>query len=269
MPIIGKGTMNRGAGDTSPSSWRNPNSMIRNTIKPKSGEFALIKFISDRDEGDISRFHREQGVGPSGKTFTEYIYCVKKNVNEEGQVVQGECEKCAGSDPSTRRTSPRYGYWAFCYAVFHVSQNPGLGKYDDAQEWEPYDVGKKRMWRELVMKPQLLDISFTTWEQLDQKAARYGTLTEQVFEFSNITAQGKTSYILEPADMDVPSVDSEIERVSSTLPDLELVVAKQVVEFEFPMVSLPEEGSRDAEAFEAAVDAPKGKSTRRKAGAAK
>ena len=68
--------------------------------------------------------------------------------------------------------------------------------------------------------------------------------------------------------MDVPEVDVEIERVSSTLPDLELVVAKQIVEWEFAVVSLPEEGSRDAEAFSASVDAP-AKPARRKASAAK
>lgn len=253
MPIIGN--MANTQESESNSGWKNPNSILRNTIRVRAGEFALMKFISDRDEGSKDRFHRVDKLSPSGKQFSEYIYCVQANKNDKGQIVPGTCEFCVSADKLAQRTSPRYGYWAFCYAVFHAAQNPNIGKYDDAVEWEYFTVGQRQMFRELVMKPQFLVLSHTTWEQLDQKATRYGTLTDVPYEYSNIKAQGKTSYIIERSELDVPDVDEEIAVATSALPSIEQVCAGQVTEFEFVTVGKAEENgpAKDVAAFDAAV----------------
>ena len=253
MPIIGN--MSATQESESNSAWKNPNSILRNTIRVRPGEFALLKFISDRDEGSKDRFHRVDKLSPSGKQFSEYIYCSVANKNDKGQIVPGACEFCSSADKNLQRTSPRYGYWVFCYGIFHVAQNPNIGRYEDAVEWEYYTVGKNQMYRELLMKPQFLILSHTTWEQLDQKALRYGSLKGIPFEYTCLNANGKTTYMVEKSELDIPDVDEEILVASSTQPDLEKVCAGLVDQFEFVTVGKSEESgpTKDEAAFDAAI----------------
>lgn len=241
MPLIKNIDDERASSSNADSPWKNPNSIVRNTLRVRNGEFALIKFISDRSDGDVSRFHPIPGTSPAGKSFTEYKYCVKRNVDiDRRQIVTGTCEYCASADGNISRTSPRYAYWVFTYAVFHPTQNPSLGKYEDAKEWPLFTVGRNRMFREDIMKPQLLGFSYTTFEMLDQKAKRVGTLLDGAWEYSRVDANQRTTYLFEQTNLPLPPIDdADLEMSSSNVPEIELVAAGAVDEWEFTIVSLP------------------------------
>lgn len=240
--------------------WRNPNLILRNTIRVKSSEFALFKFVNDLLEGDKSKFHPIKKLNEiNGKQFTDYVYCSVGNIvgvdDNKQQIVPGKCEYCLSADPEFTRTSPRYGYWVFCYYIFHATQNPNLGRYDDAQEYESYTLGQRKMFRETIMKPQLLVISHPTFEQLDAKSARFGTILNTLYEYSSISANGKINYQVERSDLEVPDIDDEIAASTRNLPELDQVRADLIKEFEFQTVNLPGDDtlSKDEIAFAAAV----------------
>lgn len=238
-----------------PSGFANPKSVERNSVRvAKSGEFTLIKFINDLEDGDKSRFHRINDVTSSGKTFTKYIYCLRVNRNEKGQIVKGNCETCLSPDVNLKRTSPRYSYWVFNYANFHRSQNPRLEQTQEAESWEPFTIGKQVFFREMVMRPQLLTLSHTVWERLAAIAARVGSLLSDPYEYSRQSANERTQYYIEKSTLAIPDVDASIVEVAKSLPNLEAVAAGQIMEVNFPTIPLPSSVARDEQAFQRMVE---------------
>jgi hypothetical protein len=257
MPIIKKNTVSRSSGGDSP--WRNPNSIQRNTLRLRyPNEFAHFIFVSELDEGDLSKQHRIPGVSANGKQFNEYRYCPKENVNETGQIVAGECEFHLAEDATLRRTSNRYSYWVFVYDIYHTQQNPYLGEYEDAVEWELVPVGKSKMYKETVMKPQFLTFSYMLYEPLVAKIARLGTVLENDWEYNRVVMEGQTSYTVEKSDLSPVDVNpKEYKAMIKQLPDLELVVAGIVDEVEFVPLGVPnssQKSAKDDTAFKNAVD---------------
>lgn len=241
------------------TGFANPKSIERNAVRvQQSGEFTLLKFISDLDDGDKSRFHRVNDVTGGGKTFTKNIYCLRTNRNEWGQVVKGNCELCQSPDLVLRKTSPRYAYWVFNYSNFHRGQNPRLEQSENAEMWEQFTVGKQVLFRQLVMKPQILNLSHTVWERLAAVAARVGSLLPDAYEYSRQSANERTQYYIERSTLPIPPVEESILALVKTLPDLEQIVAGNIKELDLPTISLPSATARDEDAFSRMVgpDAP-------------
>lgn len=232
MSIISKGlykTSNTG-GD---SEFKNPKSIWRNTVRIKDGEYALIKFISDLDDGDVSRFHSVR-VQNRGDVFTNYVYCPEQNLNEFGRIIDDQCPHCASTDVDVRKTGGRYLFWVFHYGTYHLDQNPYAGKYDDAKFWDKVETGKASYYRETVFKPQLLIASFTLFKDMESLSFRQGTLKSRLYEYTR-TNSGRISYSIMPSDQTVQNTcDTEIEDMANDLPDLEKIAAKLITEVDLP-----------------------------------
>tara|TARA_R110002020_G_scaffold146184_6_gene320727 strand:- start:18192 stop:18989 length:798 start_codon:yes stop_codon:yes gene_type:complete len=236
MPLISKGMYQNtsGSGDGASSEFRNPNSIWRNTVRIRPGEHAVLRFVTDFTNGDMSRFHGIPGVTPKGQQFTSYEYCNRLNVNESGPVISTPCEHCVSGDERIAKTTSRYLTWVFHYGTFHMEQNPFLDR-DGQEPWDLVPKGNKQFYRETVKKPQLLNTSFTLFKNIEEKYDNYSSLLTRTFDYRSSRPSNITQYALELSDTQVQTdYAQEILDMENSLPDLELIAAKLITELELP-----------------------------------
>ena len=152
--------------DSGSNDLRNPKSIWRNTVRIRPGEHAVIRFITDFANGDMSRFHAIPGMTAKGQQFTSYEYCSRLNVNESGPVISTPCEHCMSGDEKIAKSTSRYLTWVFHYGTFHAEQNPFLDR-DGQVPWDQVKKGNRMFYREVMMKPQLLNTSFTLFKNIE------------------------------------------------------------------------------------------------------
>lgn len=236
MPLISKGMYNQNfsqSNDTT-SDFRNPNSIWRNTIRIKPGEHAVVRFITDYNNGDMSQYHGIPGMTQKGQQFTTYEYCAKVNKNESGPILDVPCEHCPSADERIAKTTSRYLTWVFHFGTMHVEQNPFLDR-EGQEAWEQMTVGNKTYFREVVKKPQLLNTSWTLFRNITDKYDRYSTLLDRTFDYSSTRPSTITQYNIELSDTKVQNqYTQEILDMSNSLPDLELIAAKLITTVELP-----------------------------------
>ena len=201
MPLISKGMYsNTSSGDSGNNDFRNPKSLWRNTVRIKPGEHAVLRFITDFTNGDMSRFHGIPGMTAKGQQFTSYEYCSRINVNESGRVIDKDCEHCLSADERIVKTTSRYLSWVMHYGTFHVDQNPFLDR-DDQEPWDLITKGNRQFYRETIKKPQLLNTSFTLFKNslpdLELIAAKL------------ITEVDVPTFNTDKADNEIPKADAE------------------------------------------------------------
>ena len=225
---------NNSSGDSDNSDFRNPKSIWRNTVRIRPGEHAVLRFITDFTNGDMSRFHGIPGMTAKGQQFTSYEYCSRINVNESGRVVDKDCEHCLSADERIVKTTSRYLSWVMHYGTFHVDQNPFL----DREGQEPRDLitkGNRQFYRETVKKPQLLNTSFTLFKNIEEKYDMYSSLLDRTFDYRSSRPANITQYTLELSDTQVQNdYAQEILDMENSLPNLELVAAKLITEVDVP-----------------------------------
>lgn len=225
--------------------FKNPNSIVRNTVRISDGEMCVLTFAQDLLDGDCSMYHTVPEVSRyTGGTIYNRYYCAK-NENEDGFVISDDCEYCDHKDPEVKKRSRRYSYWAYVYNVYRKQQNPGLEKgYDDAVAWVPQTVGKKNYFVETVNKPQLLQLSTTVWNALEEEISMMeeeeGGMVGSMFRYAHILdANKRHSYTIKESRMrGITAVDgSDLVVMEKELPDLELVLSGQVDEYDFASFS--------------------------------
>lgn len=230
---------------SSGNNFANPNSMLRNSVRPREGERIVMSFLGDIEDGDVSLFHAVPSQSASGKSFSEYVWCTRDNVDEDGKpIVDMPCIHCNSDVKQVRQCRFRYNYWVFVYYHYHMEQNAYLDR-DGEVAWELINVGKKQFYRQVVMKPQLFTLSRTAWNVLEDKADTYGTLLGYVFDYSRVGRERNITYLLEKSDVDVPNVLSDVDGLVSSLPSIEEVAMGTVVEHEFPVLGVGGNQSMD------------------------
>ena len=237
------------------NSWRNPNSMVRNTLRIRDGEMALYTFLQELLDGDCSFFHTVPEETPNGKIAYPSVYC-ERNENENGPVVGADCVNCNSTNREVRIRRKKYHYWVYVYSIYHKEQNPAVGQYQDAVEWTLTNVGRRQYFCETLNKPQLLQLSNTMWSSLDNLVSSMeneSDMVGQTFRYDHIKdANGRHAYMLVISGMNIDAVNSaDIVGMKSALPDLEDVLSGQINEFEFSQFSRGEGGisTADQEAF--------------------
>ena len=226
---------NTSGSDGASSEFRNPNSIWRNTVRIRPGEHAVVRFITDFTNGDMSRFHGIPGTTAKGQQFTSYEYCNRLNVNESGPVIAQPCEHCLSADERIAKTTSRYLSWIFHYGTFHVEQNPFLDR-DGQEPWDLITKGNRQFYRETVKKPQLLNTSFTLFKNIEEKYDLYSSLLERTFDYRSSRPANITQYSLELSDTQVQQdFAQEILDMENNLPDLELIAAKLTTEVDLPV----------------------------------
>ena len=231
--------------------WRNPNSIVRNTVRIREGEMCMFTFIQDLLEGDCSLFHTVTETLPNGNTAFPRYYCAR-NENEDGFVISDQCEYCDFKDTNVKKRPRRYSYWVYLYNVYHKTQNPRLEQYPDAETWTPTPVGQKNYFVEAVNKPQLLQLSTTVWNSLEEEASMIedGEMVGSMFRYSHIIDSNRRhSYTIKESRMKgISPVDSDdLVIMQRELPELELVVSGQISEFEFGSFASTEAANNAAE----------------------
>tara|TARA_R110002020_G_scaffold459667_4_gene677803 strand:+ start:619 stop:1452 length:834 start_codon:yes stop_codon:yes gene_type:complete len=258
MPLINKGMYSQQnfSGSDSGSDFRNPKSIWRNTVRIKPGEHAVLRFITDFKNGDMSQFHGIPGMTQKGQAFTTYEYCSKKNCNETGPIVNVPCEHCASADERIAKTTSRYLTWVFHYGTFHVEANPFLFTPDGQERegqvaWDQMQKGNRTFYRETVKKPQLLNTSFTLFKNVEEKYERYSTLLDRTFDYSSSRPTNITQYSIELSDTTVTTdYAQEILDMSNDLPDLELIAAKLITEVDLFSLDEPVTVPADPQKYE-------------------
>ena len=220
--------------DGASSEFRNPNSIWRNTVRIRPGEHAVIRFITDFVNGDMSRFHGIPGMTAKGQQFTSYEYCSRINVNESGRVIEKDCEHCLSADERIVKTTSRYLSWVMHYGTYHVDQNPFLDR-EGQEAWNQVKIGNRTFFREAVKKPQLLNTSFTLFKNIEEKYDIFSTLLGRTFDYRSSRPANITQYSLETSDIQLSNdYSQEILDMENNLPDLEMVAAKLITEVELP-----------------------------------
>ena len=251
MPLISrvkKENLYQNTGNTG-NTFGNPNSMLRNTVRPRVGEFVVMSFLSDLDDGDKSLYHSLPMVSANGKSYSEYKYCMRGNISEDGRQ-SGTCAPCLSPDRKISNSRFRFSYWAFLYYHYHLAQNPYLEREGELA-WDFVTMGKKEYYREPVMKPQLFVISHTGWKVMENKAEMLGTLDGFVFDYAMIRNETSVNYQLERSLVDVPDMSDDIISAGASLPLLEEVASGAVVEYEFPTIGSGSVATSDRDAFDA------------------
>ena len=244
------------AQDADGNSWRNPNSMVRNTLRIRDGEMAIYTFLQELLDGDCSYFHTVPEETPNGKIAYPSVYCLR-NENENGPVVGVDCVNCNSTNREVRIRRKKYHYWVYVYNVYHKEQNPAVGQYQDAVEWTPVSVGRRNFFCEIVNKPQLIQLSNTMWSSLDNLVSSMENEADMVgetFRYDHIKdANNRHAYMLVLSTMNIESVNhSDIRSMNTALPELEDVLSGQINEFEFSQFARTEGGisTADEEAFD-------------------
>ena len=242
MPRVDVGSFTPGNfDDNSQNDYRNPRSVLRNTVRVKTNEYAVVRFIGD--DGDLSRYHNIPGISQNGSRYTDYIYCSRQNISDRGvPVLDRPCDHCTSADPAISNTTQRFLTWVFHYGTFHVQQNP---RYDpqgtqDWQKvvWDEVRRGQKVFFRETIRKPQLWSASFTTYKILEGKRELMDSLTERNFDYGRIEVSGRTQYTVDYSDTQLSNdFSSEIASIQNDLPDVELIAAKLITELDLPEFS--------------------------------
>ena len=192
-------------------------------------------------------------VPTSGKDFSEYVYCTVKNLREVGvPMVDKPCQYCMSNEKKLQSLKRRYKYWVLVYYHYHNDQNAYADR-DGEDYWEEIGMGRKRYFRQPVMKPQLFDMSRTGYGVLENNVDKLGTLEGFVFDYSRLRADNRVSYLLERSMVDVPDIMDNAMSIVSTLPSLEAVAMGDVAEHEFPVLLQVNSGSgsvSDKDAFD-------------------
>ena len=238
MPLISRVETNNlfsnsGSGGSG-NNFANPNSILRNTVRPKEQERVIMSFLGDIEDGDQSLFHSIPSQSASGKQFSEYVFCNRDNVYEVGKpMIDEPCIPCNNDNRQIRSCRFRFSYWVFVYYHDHVEQNPYLDR-DGEVAWDLIQVGRKQFYRQTVMKPQLFTLSRTAWNVLEDKADTYGTLLGYVFNYSRVGTGQNVTYLLEKSEENVPELSVDTDKIVRVLPSLEDIAMGSVVEYDFP-----------------------------------
>ena len=251
MPLLEKMPPQEDFAPATGNSFFNPNSIARNTMRVTSGDTALIQYLSPIMLGDKSYYHGILGRSASGKQCSERHYCSTRSVDESGEgLLSTKCVYCVSDDEDERKTSPRYKYWVFVYAIYHAQQNPRfLDNKEGAPEYVMIKIGRKNLFVEHVMKPQLLEMSHTAWSSLDEQDGRMGDIAGLRFEWANRVVDGRNSYILSPDTKQLASAKDisteEAKNMVKNLPHIGEVAAGIVEEFEFNTLSVDTEETEE------------------------
>ena len=237
------------------NSWRNPNSIVRNTLRIRDGEMALFTFAQELLEGDMSYFHTVPEEMPSGKLAYPSVYCLK-NENEQGILLQEECPPCVSTNREVRIRRKKYHYWIYVYNAYRKEQNPGAGNYPDAVEWPLAQVGRNQWYCESFNKPQLIQFSSTMWSTLDNlvgSMVNEADMVGQVFRYDHIKdPTGRHQYMLTHSTVPVDTISiQDINSIHRAMPNLEHVLSGQINEFDFSQFARTERGlsTADEQAF--------------------
>jgi len=233
MPLISRA---RDSGifdsNTSGNNWANANSILRNSVRPRDGEFVVMSFIGDLEDGDQSLFHAVPSQSSSGKTFNEYVYCpVRNNIGDSSPNLN--CQYCSSTDNNIRTCRFRFHYWAFVYDHYHSQQNQYADR-DGEELWEERKIGARVYYVQNVMKPQVFVVSRTGWGEVENKAQRLGQLAGYVFEYGAVYNNNRVSYSLNRAEVDVDDRRDVIRDLEGSLPSLEDIASGEIVEWDFP-----------------------------------
>jgi len=218
---------------------------------------------------DESYYVYHMGQHPNGKRFTNYVYCADLNQDSNGHIIEPskcQCQLLGGYDdppcyvdgkPSRNSNGTpdgfnssakqRYHYWVLHYYSFHLSQNPVVdGDHPDYSApwavsrresgemdvWEEVKVGSRTFYRESVMKPQLLEMARPTRESLRTYAAKYGDITNRVYEYhkqQDSSGRGFINYQILISDIEVPKLGKErVQAVIDTLPRLDRIASGEI-----------------------------------------
>jgi len=234
--------------DVSKEIWKNTISLRANN------EFAVFDFLVECDQGDASYYHPIPSKSAAGKDFTRHAYCSEKNVSIDGRLVEEDCLSCkAVISEEHKNMYPRlrYLYWAFHYGTYHLETNPDLQSQKPwTQSWKPVTIGKQTLYRESVLKPQLLVLSQKTWSSVERIDQRKGTILSTPdapahFEFrrnfqnSTSGGRGMVGYDLMPSDISVPDFSEKVSEIIDTLPKLDHIAAELVTELDLPEFGAP------------------------------
>ena len=257
-----KGTSESGSGVR---GRYNPNTIITwNCVRMESESFAVLNMMLPMENSpiiDVAQYHSHRSI-TDGKQQFRYVYCTTKNTYQDDdgrtkQISPGECDLCKSQDEATKTTRPRFNMWTFCFAIYHANQNPRVGRYDDAEEWEQRRVGNRHYYQEKVMKPQVLQAPQTVINIFRGYEERLGAekFVSSNFDLAKRGIAPSVQYTGYESQVQLPSVTDDIRGIVESLPDIEKVSAELITEWEFPQL-MPDSGDAESgktqDAFEAA-----------------
>ena len=160
-------------------------------------ESALIRFLSNyEDESSpggqsvAGKFHQERiALQGGGQRMGDPVLCSEDE----------DCNLCAAQgEPSKFLTL----YWVFVYHVDHMENNPSIGRFADAEPWEPVQVGGGTMFREQVNGPRILKAGSRMATQIMTIWGQEGSLLTRDFTITRAGKRGdtSTSYTFYPQD---------------------------------------------------------------------
>ena len=219
--------------ETTANHFANPNSLLRNTVRLRDGEFAVLSFLTDIDEGDRSLYHSIEAYSANNNRFNETHFCTIKNEREKGvRMVDAPCKFCVSKDD---KMVYRYKFWAFVYYQFHAEQNQ-YGDRDGEDYWDEVKMGRRVYFRQEVMKPQLFETSSTGYSNMENEVDKLGTLDGFLFDYNRVRNDDRVSYNLSRSGVDVPDVIEDSAELVSMLPSIEDVAIGKIEEFDFPTI---------------------------------
>ena len=186
----------------------------------RSGEGALIRFLTEPDEVISAEFHTIKEMTPRGDRYTKK-YCSQDET----------CKYCAEG----LTTGEMLFLWTYCYYILHKQQNLRLDNDSNAEKWTRVKIGEQIFFKEDIMTFRVFRTGpgkgYVYKNTLIKYADEYGTYLDRDYKWTREGAEkDTTAYALIPKDP--KPITSELKNLIKTLPDLAKVVSGEITSFE-------------------------------------
>lgn len=203
----------------------------------KSGEIALIHFLSEREDIVEARFHRVPETTPGGFVVTREKFCRA----EIGEV----CPLCSHQSEDVRSRTLRWYAWAHLYSLLVSTAPPGMS----ATEMQTVVRGRRTLYAWELNTPVILRKGEGQHKylvnQLLTHDERFGTLCDRAYEWERTGAtRNDTSYLLSPFTELAGKPD---------LGDIKLQSLEEIITSGVRLIQFPSRGEKRVEGAEPQV----------------
>jgi len=202
-------------------------------LRLKADEIAHIRILSDAPDIQTGLFHRVARQTPSGKTFTEEIFC---------PMPDKECQFCLSENSDIRSRRAKIFIWVYLYYILHKKPIQGV-------ETEEVSRAGMRFYKETVNNLRYIRTGegwggyiSSKFIQLYQK---YGTLCDRDYEWIR-QGDSMTNTVYDILPEDPTPIPDEVKKVIEKLPPLSKLVKGEPIEFDGQIIGEGQSGGESA-----------------------
>lgn len=190
----------------------------------RSGEVALIHFLTDQHDIIEARFHRVPETTPKGTIVTHERFC-KAEMGER-------CPFCGHSSEDIRKRTLRWFAWVYAYAILTPNPIPNIPNPKQVlrgtRTLNVWELGQSAVLRKGEGNNKYIV------QQLLSHTERYNTLCDRIYELERTgSTRNDTTYMLAPLPDLVPKPEV------GSLQSLEEIVVKELALSPVPLRQQP------------------------------